>query len=68
MTQKESTLVNSEKMSQQWDHLETIDLTYRDQVQVRSRLLYTELTMVSDILGKILDSVRELEQLRQEQQ
>ncbi len=58
---------NLEKTSQEWDHSEVINQSYRDQVQVKSRLLYTRLNLVIDILEKIQDSVRELEQLREEQ-
>ncbi len=55
-----------EKTSQEWDHSRIIHLSYRDQVQARLRLLYTQLKLATDILNEIQDSLRELEQLRVE--
>ncbi len=55
-----------EKMSPQWDHSRIMFLKYEDQVQEKSRRLYTAVNMSIDISNAILDLVRELEQLRQE--
>ncbi len=56
----------SGKTYPQWDHSRISIQSYKVQVLVRSRQLYTELSLVQDILEKILDSVRELEQLRED--
>ncbi len=57
----------SEKISQQWDHGEISYQNSKDQVQERLNLLSQRLNMATDILGKILISVLELEQLLEEQ-
>ncbi len=54
------------RMSQRWVPSKECKLKYKGQVQERLRLLYTELRLAIDILSEIQDSVRELEQLREE--
>ncbi len=57
-----------EETSQEWVHGRISNQKYRDQVQVRSRQLYKALTILGGTLEAIRDSVRELEQLRVEQE
>jgi len=61
-------ILDLERTSQQWAHGKILGPTYKDLVQARLREQYTQLKLVSDILEKILDSQRELEQLRVEQE
>ncbi len=56
----------SEKISQQLDLLRTSSRTYKAQVQVRSRLLYVDFNTVLTTLERIRDSLRELEQYRED--
>ena len=68
MTPTVSSKEVSERMSQQWGPLRTSSPTYKDQVQVSLRLLYTVSQLQHDISEAILDLVRELEQLQEEPQ
>ncbi len=58
----------SARMFPHWDHSRTSNPTYKDLVQEKSRQLYVALSMAIDTLGAIRDLVRELEQLRLEQE
>ncbi len=55
-----SVVENSEKTYQQWDHLSRSDQMYRDQALGKLRLLLLQVTMCTDTLGNIQNSVDQL--------
>ncbi len=59
-------LETSEEISQEWVHGRISAQKYKDQVQVKLRELYKAVSISVDTLERIRDSLRELEQLRQE--
>ena len=65
-TEPEFLVADSEKTSQEWDHLRITNQKSLVQVQASLRQLYAALNMQADISVRILGSLQELERSLEE--